>query len=67
MQLELSAEECRELLSAMRIHLDQMEREISRTRPGARDFRKELRKTIDRLDSVRRKLEIRQEDQRVYA
>jgi len=65
MLLDLSEQQAGLLHETLRMHLDEMEREISRTEQS--QFRRELRETIDQLEEIWRKLDLRHESRGAYA
>lgn len=65
MQVELTPRECAELLSVLDMHLGELQREVWRT--DHREFRQTLRAKYDTLDAIRRRLQLREDEQQVYA
>lgn len=65
MRLELTYEESLELLSALRVHVDELERQVDRF--DSPDLRATLRRSIDNLASVVRKLDAAERQGVLYA
>ncbi len=65
MYLELSEQQADLLRETLRTHLDELEREISRTEKT--DFRRELRGSIEQLEEIWRRLDLRSQSQGAYA
>lgn len=65
MRLELSYEESLELLAALRVHVDELERQLHRF--DSPDLKASLRRSIENLSSVIRKLDVAERTGVLYA
>ncbi|MFZ5468818.1 MAG: hypothetical protein ACOZIN_05210 [Myxococcota bacterium] len=64
MTLELSPVQARELSHALAVYLEQMEFELARTEQ--REARTHLRETFDRLEDIKRRLEVLSSSEEAY-